>query len=140
MVFQTGIINLLNTHQTYSNILHQIGELIRENIKRNRRVIFSSIIPAYLGDYQLQDDIRKFNRMIQARVVEEGGEFLDLQGYYERNGKLSTYLFREEDGGYIHLNVDGGRAFLRQLEAILIGRNVIQSQVFRRSQSAAALV
>lgn len=135
VVFQTGINNLLNTNQTFNNILHQIGELVKENIRRNRRVVFCSIIPANLGDYDLQECIKELNELIEVRVIEEGGEFLNLQKHFEWKGRLSTYLYGEETCGYLHLNMDGNKVFLRQMEAIIEGKTRMCSQVFRRSRS-----
>ena len=119
VVFQTGINNVLNTKQTEKNILYQIGELISENREKNRKVIFTSILPADLGNPRLMSVIEELNQGIQRKVTEMGGIYLDLQDYFVRNKELIRSFYLDERNGHIHLNKDGATVLMRVIEAKL---------------------
>ena len=92
-------------------------DFLSENREKNRRVVFTSILPADLGNPRLISVIEELNKNIHKKVTEMGGIYLDLQDYYVRNKELIKNFYLDERNGHIHLNRDGATVFMRVIEA-----------------------
>ena len=84
---------------------------------KGRKVIFTSIIPADLGDPGLILYIDDLNREIEAVVQKEGGFFLNLHDYFAKGNMINRNLYKLERDGYLHLNEHGGKTLMHLIES-----------------------